>query len=225
MEQEYIDLLTLNEYYLIMSAKTGKPYMDRDYSCYMFELHSDAETFCTEIPDTISAESKNYKQIEFCTGFYSYGIRNIKVFPRGKTCINIPLGINDVKKQFYNSEANGLVYRLKQTSEKKYLRELKNVPLFAPVLINPRLPKQYPDIHYCYATFSGSDSVYYILFTTLQEFEQWNKEQKENWRPLEVSLSKFQQIRNGKSILINPVKDKLILTDKQIIIALEDVNG
>lgn len=219
MKQEYINILTLKEYFLIMSTLTKKPYLDKNYGCYMFETRSDADAFTKEIQGTYYEEARTFKQIHFCTEFYSYGITSIHVQERGKEIIIVPVEKEDVRKQFYNADANKLIYRLKQTSEKQYLRKLNNVSFFAPVFIEKRLPKQHPSIHYCYATFTGND-VYYILFSTLQEFELWNKEQVRDWKPLEISLSKFSQIQKGKPVLINPIQDKLILTNQQIEISI-----
>ena len=67
-----------------------------------------------------------------------------------------------------------------------------------------------------YAYIPNDANKYYILFTTLQEFEKWNKDKKEDWKPLEINIRDFGRIRKGSPIVINPANDKQIFTDKDI---------
>ncbi len=216
MTQENINLMTLHEYHLIMSSITKRPYLDIDNSCYMFELESEADVFVKNTENVFAAAPAYYKQMTFCTEFYSLGIRLIHVKIRqNKDFVDIPVEKIDTKKQFFNPLAVQNICRLKQTNQTKYLRNLKDVSFFVPVLIDMRIPKQYPCLHYSYATFNGSDQ-HYLLFATIQEFETWNKEQENKWKPMEVSLSTIGRIRGKNPILINPLSDRVILTDRHI---------
>ena len=197
MKQEHINLLTLKEYHLIISSKTSRPYIDAEGNCYMFEIRSDAEAFTKEVKDTYFDKAQYYKQAVFCSEFYSYGIKGINVTrARAKDIITVPIEKDDVKNQFYNPEANRLLLRLKQTGYKKYLKQMKDIVLYAPVIIDPRFPKQHPKIHYSYATHDAG-SKYYVLFSTLQDFESWSKTQDAHWKPLEVTFTKINQIRKN----------------------------
>ena len=216
MTQDNINLLTLRQYYLVMSSHTQKPFLDSGNGCYMFEVKSDADIFVKRVAYVFLAEPKYYVQKNFCTEFYSYGIETIHAKTRkNDDYIDIPVEKEDAKKQYYNPAASRAVYQLKQTRQTKYLRMMKDLSFFVPVLIDLRLPKQYPVMHYSYATFNGADKNY-LLFTTIQEFDDWNKEQGEKWKPMEVNLTTFGRIRVGNFVMINPMSDKLLLTDKQI---------
>ena len=225
MIQEHINLLTLKEYFLIISDITGKPYIDKDYGCYMFEVKSDAKAFTDGIENTSFDDARTYKQMTFCTEFYSYGISTIHVKSRAnEEFVDIPVEKEDAKKQFFNPEAHRMILRLQQTKQKQYLRGMGRLKFISPVLLDARLPKQYPGIHYSYATITQSDK-YYILFSTIQELKQWNEEQENKWNSLEVTLETFGRVRKENPVFINPLSNKLILNDKQIAIATEGENA
>lgn len=215
MIQENI-ILTLRRYHLILSSFTHKPYLDKDFCCYMIEDPSEAKAFTEKTVDTYYDEQAYYKQINFCTEFYSYGISAIKVKTRQQTeYTTIPVERLDAKKQYYNPEANRLILRLLETKQKQYLRDMKSVVFLSPVVLDPRHERQYPGIHYSYATTNQTDK-YYLLFSTMQEFDTWNAEQEKKCVPLEVDLDTFTRIRHQDPVIINPASDKLILNDKQI---------
>ena len=220
MTQDNINLLTLHTFYLIMSNITKKPYIDKSFACYMFELKADAVAFTKEIPNTFFDAAKNYKQATFCTEFYSYGITHIKAKePRNAEYTDIPVEKADAKRHFYNPCANRLIYRLRQTNQTQYLRGFKDLCFYAPILIDLRLPRQHPLLHYSCAKSSAIDK-FYLLFSTLQEFDAWNAGQESNWSPLEFNLSSFKSICGNDPIMINPMSDKLLLNHRLLKIAI-----
>ncbi len=215
MDQDQKNLLTIKPYYLIRSKRTKRPYIDMNRACYMFETNSDATTFAQESEDTYVEEAKTYRQAVFATEFYSYGIRKIKVKGRkDETFIEIPIEPTDIHRQFYNEEVNHLLYRLKQTGKKEYLLALKNGQILIPTLIEARAKKFMPKIHYCYA--EGQSGPLYICFSTIQEFEKWNKTQGDKWAPLAVRFSDIDKIKKGCTICINPMDDKIIISSRQM---------
>ena len=221
MEQGSINLLTLNQFHLIKSDITKKPYIDKNGACYMFALKSEATAFCNEIPNISFGAAESYKQAVFCTEFYALGIDRIKIKLRdNKDFIEVPVEEGDAKRQYYNHVGNQLIARLKQTNAKKYLRAMKKTPFLSPVMINPRSPKQYPQMHYCYAIMKDEQK-HFLLFTTLQEFEEWNKTQGNKWNAIEVNAYTFGRIRDKNPVLINPLTDKIALSDKYMKIILE----
>lgn len=214
MDKENTSLLTLPEYFLIESVLTKKPYFDEEARCYLFEKKSDAQAFSDEIKDTKIAEPKHYR-LQFITELYGYGAKGIRIMQRDNVFKDIPVEKGDAKKRYFNPEASLNITLLKQTSKKKYAKALKKAHFLAPVLIDPRFTKRYPELHYSCAV-TDDDSRFYILFTTLKEFDEWNNAQPQDWKAVEMQLHKVGRIRKGNSILINPLSDMIILQDKQI---------
>lgn len=217
MEQEYVNILTLNQYFMIMSTITGKPYIDKDFNGYLFESKSDAEGFVMGLKNSsIKIPEQYYRVLNLCTELYQYGFKNIKIKRKEKEdFITIPVSKADAKTEYYNHYANRYILRLRETRKSEYLKALKNVPFLAPIIMDTRLPEQYPGIYYSYALFKN-DTRYFVLFTTLTEFEEWRKSQMYDWKPAELSMQKFGRIRGKSPVLINPLSDCLILSDKQI---------
>lgn len=220
MDQKYINLLTLKSYYPIISDKTQKMYIDKEYKCYLFEVKTEGDVFCESLGNVHLDKSRIFKQTEFCTGFYASGADAIYVKPANMDAVTIPITADDLSKQYLNHNLNRAILRLRQTSEKQYLKMFKHEHFIAPAIIGERLKGSYPAIHYSFAT-ANDDKKYFTLFSTLQDFDEWNEKKQENkWHPLEITLQKYERIRQKNPIVINPMTDRLILTDQQIKIAI-----
>lgn len=214
MDEKLMNVLTLQEYHLLTSEKTLKPYIDEKGACYLFYLRSDAEKFISDKSDIKIEDAKHFR-MPFIAELYGYGIKAINVKQKGGDSALIPIEKGDVKREYTNQLASLSVALLKQTSKKKYMKALKGAVFLAPILIDPRLEKRYPEMHYSYATTNGEDK-YYCLFTTIREFNSWNLEQEQEWKPVELPLYKIGRIRGHESVIINPLSDAIILTDKQL---------
>jgi hypothetical protein len=220
MEQEYMHLLMSKDYIPILSKRTGNMYIDPNFTCYLFEAPMDAGAFVDEIQDTVKGDAKSFSPLEFLTRFYSFGIKAIYLKERGKQEVVIPLRSEDAKKQFMNPKAYGLLLRLKETGKKKYLREMKTAVMLLPVKLDPREKFQFPAMHYCYSELK-SGVRYYVLFVTLQEFSRWAEKVPGEWKPLAVTFRMMERVRDGSPVIINPLNDKVILTDEQLSIITE----
>ncbi len=220
MQDDQFILFQKKPYYLIRSTKTEKPYIDINDGCYLFEAKMEAISFTKNIPDTSIDEARQLTP-RFCTDMHSYGIKYIRIKERGeKKSTDIEITKNDIKKQFYNCEANRDILRLLQTSQKKYLRDLKDKLLIIPININVRAKGEYPVVQYCYATYDDPKKKYYILFSTIQEFNKWKEDQKDkgaDWKSQGTSINNLKRICDGQDIIINPLSDKLIITNKNIL--------
>ena len=191
MTQEQVNILTLKEYYMILSDITGKPYIDINFCCYMFDTKSEADVFAKSLSDASVKNSQYYRTKNLCTELFSFGIITIKVKEKNKdNFTDIPIDKNDGKKVYYNPECNRYIYRLRQTKKKEYLRALKDVNFIAPLLIDIRKEAAYPGLHYSFA-YLNDDASYFLLFSTLQEFEEWKRSQMFDWKPMELNLKKF----------------------------------
>ena len=216
MEKRLINLLTIDPYFLVMSKATKKPYIDANYSCYMFSSKREANGFVGVMEGTyIDDKAKNYTK-DICSLLYSYGVSCIHIkTAKNDDFVDIPVEQEDIRKQYYNGFLNSRICRLKQTRKAKYLREMYKAKFIVPILIDKRKRGQYPSLHYCYALM-GDKNPLYVLFSTLREFDEWNKTQKETWEPLELYMDEFQKIRDNHAVVINPMSDMLILTDEQV---------
>jgi len=217
MTSDEKNLLMLNAFFLIVSDKTNDAYLDKSFNCYLFQTKSAADAFVGSSKQKISVrEAKHYLLRDFWS-MYGRGAKGVCVFLRGENKPqNITLSKEDAQDavaQYYNNETNGYLNRLQQTSEKKYLSALASGIFFTPVNIRARKEKEYPYLHYSYATFKD-DVQYFLLFSTLQEYESWRSYQETNWEPMEVTIKKFGRIRGKNPVLINPLSNKLILTHK-----------
>lgn len=217
MDSAYKNIIELKEYYIVKSSKTNKPYLDEYFNCYLYETTFEFDDFSKKFTDTyIETKPEHLTPATYMIEFYSYGINNIIVKQANKKEIKIPLENDpDIKKQYYNRETNRNLLRLKQTGEKRYLRELKDKDFFVPLYIEERNPMEYTQIKYSYAYFDKT-SKYYLLFSTLQEFNNWNNEQNKKYQPLKMTLNSFEKIRKKNELLINPQTDKILLLNEQI---------
>lgn len=185
--------------------------MDEDRACYFLETNMEAEKQKKMHPGTAIADPKTYTPKQYCTDLYAIGIDTIHVI-KGRKKYDAVIEEKDCAGQFYNHKAEGALHLFIQTGKAKYLRELAACRLLVPVQINPRRRKHAPVLHYSYAA-SKSGREFYIVFTTIQEFEAWNEKQEQKSSPLETDLHKMSVIRKGMDLIINPLSFKLVLSD------------
>lgn len=217
MEQEFIDLFSLKRYNIIKSTKTGEIYLNEKNECFFMESPIEAKQFCKLNEGTDLLEAKYYKNIQvFVNTLYQQGVDAINIkLKNEKDFIKYKIKTEDLKKNGYcNHVVNQCLLQLIQTGYKKYLRLLKDEYFLTPVLLIKRKEEQYPVIKYCAVKKDGK--YYNILFSTLQEFEEWNEEQISKYCPLEVDISKFERIRKNNSVLVNPLSRKIILDSTAI---------
>ncbi len=221
MNPELSNILTLKKYHQILSDATGHLYIDKNGRCYAFESDLEAQQFCDRIPGTYMSEDQHFKQAFFLSHCRGLGIKTIVLKPSAyDDTVKIPVLPQDTGRQYYNSEAMFNICRLKQTKKAKYLRALTDIPLIAPILIDERKEGEYPAIHYAFAvaadTSTGEQQIFFVLFTTIREYDTWAKAQEHAFAPSKTSLQEMNVVRDGNSILINPLSDKLVITHEQL---------
>lgn len=221
MNQEHTNLLSLSEYCTLISKKTNMPYLDKENNVYIFDTLIDANEFIKTAADTTVSDKEILKPSFFITYMYGLGAENVCVKKGDKEdFITIPVDKADTKKDFFNPSANRNLLRLLQTGDKKYLRNLKEDIFLCPVKIDKRQAKKYSSIHYACAKLKD-DKKFYLLFTTLDEFNKWNEAQGKNCLPLEVNMIKESQIRRNNPVIINPLSNKVILNDRYLKLILK----
>lgn len=216
MDQKYSNLLTKYEYMRIVSERTGKLYLDMNYNTYLFDSPREANQFCEEVGLVKPFEAEFIRQAQYCSACYGIGAEGIRVkLAKEEKFQTIPVLKTDAKRQYYNVEADRNIARLLQTSKKKYMIGLRDCKFLSPILITSRKEQKHPSMHYGIARVPDGPS-FHILFTTIHEFDEWNKKVNEVYSPNETNLLEFRTIRGNNPLIINPETDKLILTDKQI---------
>ena len=226
MNQDEINTLTLTTYYILRSKKTGRIYIDEENTAHLYEVQKDANEYIEKTDDSLYFDKpESVRALFLCTEIYDQGGDRIYVKKANKSGIYIEVTGDyknkEVKKQFYNHELNGSINKLRQTLKKKYLREMKDMNLIIPIKIDPRMPKQQQRIHYAYTKLSEKEEMYFA-FSTLKEFNDWNKSQNEQFSPYEMRIGLFIIKHEDKGIIINPETDNLVLTQQLIGVIKEE---
>ena len=240
---EELNLLTLKEYTTIMSDITKAPFVDKSGACYMFELSSEADIFCENNPHTYKGESKHMNGINYwVSNLYLMGVKAANLKTReSKEFRKVEFSPDDVKQNLYiNHDTNFHLLQLRQYNLAKDLRALKDGIFIVPILLPERSEGDYPTINYCYV--QRDNERLYVLFSNLNEFKTWNASQGNKFLPLATDFIKAKRIRTTRqllkskgiyvqkelkeekkkhSILINPLSDKIILTNDLLSQAME----
>lgn len=210
------NLIELNQYYIIKSKITNLPYLSEDCGIYIIQMPSDADEFISKHENTFKDESIQLTKDIYGRQFYDLGCKKIYVKSGYSEMQVIPLekedAYNSKCKKLYNGKSNFAFLRLLETNKRNYLRMLKDERVFCPVKIEQRHSHQYPKISYCKGTIATDE--YYLLFTTKEEFDKWNKTQNDAWNCLAVTLLTFDFVRNNIPVIINPLSIKLKITNK-----------
>lgn len=214
--QEFVN----TKYYILYSKKTNLPYLNVSSMLYLFETKMDAETFQKSTQEPVYIKEDGEDIVDF-SRFYNLGFDKMFIFKaRGeKKKINITEA--DIKVKYYNKELNKGLLRMKQTSQNQYIRHIRKEKFLTPVLIEPRQFAEYPNMFYC--SIKEKEKHYYLMFSTLDEFNEWKNTKEENWEPLEITFLEIVEVLKKEYIYINPLSIKLILSIKQIKDALDKV--
>ncbi len=221
MDDKAHNYISLNKFFRIKTKATKKTYIDEEIRCYLTDTMKEADDIIARLK-TIGVETyrenapESFQKKEYCGLFYEYGITTLWVkFAKEKDARIYEIEKDDVPPGVaYNEDTCADINRLFSTSKLKYLRSLKNEPLFCPVIIDPRFKKQYPTIRYGKAMIKGKE--HFIMFSDLKSFDEWNETQDLKWSPFKTSIFSFQDIRKAESIIINPMSEKLILNNQTI---------
>ncbi|WP_027432040.1 SseB family protein [Lachnospira multipara] len=217
-----MNILSLNEFYMIMSSKTKKPYINKQYNCYMFDTKKSADDFIAQFPSAnifISDKIKNFKSKVFLEKLYNLGIKNI-ILEFKKEKIIIATEKPELRFLLYNPLTEGYLLQLRQSGGKKYLRDLWNCNFFTAVRVEKRKYAKHPIIQYPFATIKNNGK-FFLLFSSIDDFNKWNNTQECIWSPMEININKFDRIRNRNPIIINPNSDRIVLTNNLIKIIKE----
>lgn len=208
--------LLLGNYYTVNSKKTGKPYVDSKRRVYIFDNTMDARNFMDTNPEVVLNDGETIKQRQFVTAIYDMGAKYIAV-KRGiaDEFSVIEIELEDCLKNYYNPQASYSAIRFKQTSDLKYLHNFNNCTFLCPTYIERRHYQMFGKTNYACAR-TKSNQIFYLLFTSMAEFNKWNESQGNKFKPLEVDILKEERIRKGGSVLINPLSDKIIIKDERI---------
>ncbi len=217
IEEKLMNILGTRKFTRIFSSKTNNLYMDNAFRCYLFESPGDAGAFAKATEDVYPKDENAYiKTGQFLTQCYADGFDLIRMKTAASgEYTDIPLKKKDVKKQYFNREANRDITMFKETWLAKYLRDLYHREFLCPVLIEKRQPGKYPGVHYATAV-TGDGLVCHILFTTLQAFDSWNGSNNNKFLPNKTGFAEFASIRKERAVIINPETDRLFLDDKTI---------
>lgn len=218
-------LLDQAPFYIMYSNKTGRPYFNRDFEVYFFDSEIQGKDVCEKIEDDVCIKGpfyfkgKNTPLISSLTDLYLNGITKIN-FVFSNQNGNPPsdtIEKKDVKDIYYNEYAQRRILCLKQWNESQYLYDLQNTTFLIPIEIKSRGKNKFPEIKYGAAHFDDTDRhVCYILFSTLELFKEWNKMQNDKFSPVEIDLAELESIRKGDPVCINPLTDKLYLTNEHL---------
>lgn len=215
-ESRLINILTIKPHYTIMSSKTRFPYMDSNAACFVFESRAEAEGVMQKFQDVYLSEPEQMRQMKLWSEFWSYGIEKIQIKEDGDPNY-YALQITEQKalgsrNMAYNHETCKMLNLIMETNHSGYLRAMKGLPVFSAAGITVRNPKQCPRIRYVYAKTADLKK-YFLLFSTLSEFEEWSKQTGGKWKPLETTLRDFGTVRGTDNVVIDPMSRKLILQD------------
>lgn len=219
-------LLTTKKFYPVFSSATKNIYIDKDGCGFIFTAKKEAEEYINALGKDKAYVDMNPKTVSYrkdVKEYYCLGMKTLKIKCReNDDFIDLALR-SSIAKGYVNAALEFNVTRLKETSLKKYLSAMKDNRFLVPVYLPERKKKEYPKVFYCHAVLSDKDNdkrEALVLFSTMDEFDIWNTDMKKHKKkiffPLEISATRTEKVRNGSDIIINPLSDKLLITDKQL---------
>jgi len=209
--------LEIKEAYMVISSKTGKPYLDADNTSFVFTDKKEAENYINRTPCTILEGPRYYKISNMLTQCYAAGAERIRL-QIGKQTEDLPLAQNVVDRNYYNNTMNRVLSQLKQTKRKTFLKKFADERFILPVKI--KASDDNVEIFYGVAQNGADDSFLYLAFSDLDEYTAWSA-RIPDWSPLEVGYNTLWRICRHHGVMINPYGNRFILTRKM----MEEIKG
>lgn len=209
------NLIATIEWFQIYSDITKNIYIDQERCAYLFQASNDARAFVSKNININIGNSEQLKPKDYFSLLRSLGAKKLAICTKGAAPMVVDIPMNATRFYYYNEDTNFNLCSLRQYGLKKYLIALKQARFLIPLIIDSS--SKYPSIKYCFANMKGSDTPYYCLFTDIDNFDIWNQTECDGkWQAIEIGLAKLDLIRKDASVIINPGKDNIILTNKQI---------
>lgn len=202
----------INQAYIIMSTKTGKPYIDDANASYLFQQERYAKAFVLDKKNVAIDGPKYYNVINLFSQCYAAGADVLYINRSGKK-EKITLSPSVVERAFYNHHSNQIIGQLKQTKRKSFLPELKK----AYFIMASKIVVDDDKVSILYATAEKEDEdrFLYLAFTDLDEYSYWSSRVK-GWEPLRVRYDSLRRISKHHGVLFNPYGNNFVLTRKMM---------
>ena len=203
-----LDGLNLEEYSVLYSLDTGDLFISEDREIFLI-ANNNLETGMKEISGNANIEARPCKlsDKQLMEQAYDLGAHGIRVYGQER----IPINTQQKRVKYSNPELKFAYARLLITSEEKYLDRLGTCHFIVPVDLTsvpgPRTTKQllmYP-VAAPHGGKADKDSLglYYLAFTDLSSFSEWNRKQNGYWRPLELEFWQLREVYGDSGICIN----------------------
>ena len=196
----------IDQAYIIMSSKTGYPYLGDGNESYVFTRARDAKLFVEKTPDTIAEGPKYFKISDLMSQCYAAGADRISLYVGSKNEV-FPLTENLVERAYYNHTLNRVYAKLKQTKHKKSLKYFAKERFILPAKID----NENNSVSILYAVAQIEDGTFlYVAFTDLDEYNIWASH-VHGWSPLEVDYKTLWRIAKHHGALINLYGSRFVL--------------
>lgn len=206
MTQEEKDIIGTAPLILILSSKTGKPYIDKTYTSHLFQEPSKAEAFCMTEGAGSFGGAQVYRRKDILSQCYAAGAQVLIVHQR-EGLQRIAIAERYLARDYYNNTLNGILARVRETKDISLMADIKACPVIIPAIIRNR--DDGVDISYCVVDMG--EGRYYIAFSDLSEYRMWAGRHK-GWQPLAVRFSRYVKTSRGDGIILNPEGSRFVMT-------------
>lgn len=219
--ETYNRLLNTYQFFPAYNHNTSDYFLDKNNNAYFFAAQKDIDSFIANLSSDVKIIHTKYPEKlmlkDLLSNLYSIGAKtaNFKVINSTNKIIALPVEIPiEGQKIHYNQSSKHNALLLKETHKKRYIKELQNCAFICAALLPQRKEEEYPIVKYAYALIDKQK--YYLLFTSLPEFEKWNKNQDKDYLPIKTTFEDFSIITNSAGFFIDSYTSMLILNNKYL---------
>lgn len=215
---EGYELLNDFPYYGIFHKKTKKLYINHNRQSFIFKDHTEAQKKIYETDENLYSEIINLPKKttidDYINNLYESGISSILYIKKDKTTQEIKLiSYYKLKKKFTNPAAEMVKTRVQQHLGKTTLQAFYNIKFIVPSKIVTE--KDIQKIEYLLINNKETNNEYLPIFTTLDNYNKWNKKTGQELEPLLIPMKIIKRISGIDGIIINiNTSDPLYLNKK-----------
>ena len=201
-----IEQFELPQAYILLSSRTGHPYIDLDGASHVFIRSADADTFAKDIPDVIVEGPKFYLLKGLFSQCYAAGADTVVIYSEDKE-EKLPITEFLVEKEYYNHKGSRAIADILQYRKVSSLYELADSNFIVPV----RIERSDNKVEILYAVAKKEDKFVYIAFTDLNEYICWRSRIQDEWEPVEVPYHTLRRISKHHGVLFNVCGNQFLL--------------
>lgn len=208
------DTINSHKIHILLCRSKNIPFLDAENKSFLFLSEEEGKKYIEKHAagmDVVLSGERDFDYDDLCAYLYSKGTQKIVFYENSVKIISLS-GRHLARRSYYNSDLNGAITCLRETSKREYLIVMAGYSFLVPVVLTGK-----GKTNVTYGTAEKDGKTYSIAFADKPEFDAWMaKTHMTGWQPLRISAVALSEIAGGREIIINPCGNHILFTKEMV---------